>query len=706
MTGMPIRLVACRALSVFVALVTCHVNGYLCSCGPRFVRLDSVAAERKPPEKKFSSLFAAASGEEEWGDGPDVTGEDDTWPGPEKSGMNDFISDFLRKGNSGQREQPVDGHNASQQQQRPLPSPSENPTHLIAIPVDACHELMIELESVQRAILYHCPILVHACITAAVTRLPLLYVDAGPGGRTAVATSQLHDIVRSVVKRHIFVPAENHLSSTEVRKEDGSLDISGSNADGIEPLLVPFKSLEIDGPGNDVLYTVANEDNEGSKKLVRLAEDLRDIIHKETGWRTSFPLDPHTSSVENFRPRIPFMRLPSNWEEFLEGDPRNPDDFLTSDQGGNGISPVFWAQWMDDNFGEAARMREVAVYTRRKGVSGPDEKAFYLPSNSIQLPKGNVALSKLEAEFEKYQDERMAGAKALGERESAGISEDDVLFAKTQARLGALYNNDYAELEIVPEPSVSARVDDIPGTVEKEWGRSERPKDSSALDDWMRERIQRTAEIRKTKPPIEDNPIFAKYKEGTLVPDKEKPPPPKELPPFPSREHCIGFWRVVRSPTGFAVEEGDSTRSDNLVLRVDGTTAGGPILDQETRQKASAGTWRISGDTTDTAALRIRLIIPPKKDRIIVMKGKLQFVSMSSDLPMTTGTFGIPKLEALAEKAKDFEDLLFCSGDVCIENADGSNRECIGKFSIMKLKTPTDPSQFTITIPRPVRSQD
>jgi hypothetical protein len=53
-------------------------------------------------------------------------------------------------------------------------------SHMIGIPMDECHELTLELESVQRAILYHCPLLVHACIVPAVTRMPLLYVSAPP----------------------------------------------------------------------------------------------------------------------------------------------------------------------------------------------------------------------------------------------------------------------------------------------------------------------------------------------------------------------------------------------------------------------------------------------------------------------------------------------------------------------------------------------
>lgn len=134
----------------------------------------------------------------------------------------------------------------------------------------------------------------------------------------------------------------------------------------------------------------------------------------------------------------------------------------------------------------------------------------------------------------------------------------------------------------------------------------------------------------------------------------------------------------------------------------------GPILDQETRQKASGGTWRMTGENPEDARLRIRLVIPPKKDRILVMEGSLEKASMSGNFELASSTFGIPALEERAARANDeIEDLLFCSGNVWIEDArTGSNRVEIGKFSLSKLNVPTDPSQFTITIPRPVRNQD
>ena len=281
---------------------------------------------------------------------------------------------------------------------------------------------------------------------------------------------------------------------------------------------------------------------------------------------------------------------------------------------------------------------------------------------------------------------------------------------------------------------------------------------SDAVDDWTLERMRRAVLSRaseretarkKEKPSIADNAVFAKYKNGSLVQPQQLPSATTtttsapSLPPFPSRQHCTGFWRVLSSPTGFAgPDEGDASRSDNLILRVDGTIAGGPILDPGTNQKASGGTWTLQLDPSSertTATLRINLILPPKKERVLVLEGPLVMEEQPQPrtlvaLPtMASNTFGIPVLEERAARAAaamaddDDDELLLsdpqngntndaqdkqpsrivCQGAVWVEDAETHrNRDTIGTFSIVKLDTPTDPRQFTITIPRNVRNQD
>jgi hypothetical protein len=226
--------------------------------------------------------------------------------------------------------------------------------------------------------------------------------------------------------------------------------------------------------------------------------------------------------------------------------------------------------------------------------------------------------------------------------------------------------------------------------------RPERMENVNALDNWTRQRIQQAIIASRTR---------VQSKKGLLRTPKLKPP---------IEENPV-FWRIVKSPTGFEVEEGDnsSCKSDNMVLRVDETIAGGPILDQATRQKASGGTWRLlGGDSREmmTARLRFRLVIPPRKERILVMEGPIKCISMtSSGLPLASSTFRIPALEERASQAaasaaasQDMEDLTHCGGEVWIEDAvSGNNRDDIGTLLMTKLNTPTDPAEYVITIPKP-----
>ena len=616
---------------------------------------------------------------------------------PEKSRMTDFIASFLKKS----------GQESSETFWKEEESMVEDPdtcTHLIAMPVDNCHELMLELESVQRGILYHCPVLVHACIQQAITRLPLLYVRTSG----ASATSKLFSIVEDVMEDHLLQPVE----------DDEELDDRTIlNEDGTRPFTLQFTSLEIDGPKNEILQAVASVDD--SNKLRTIVEDLQKRILKDTTWQTMLPPDPQT---EQFRARIPFMRLPDNyWEEVLE-KPKGTEDeefvFLPSEDGGNGISPIFWGKWADDDFG-TARMREIAVFKRVSQTTGLNEKAFYLPEKYLTLPEGNRAMSKQETYYQDYQEQRILEAEGIQADEATGgtpqqpiLSDDDALLQMTRDRLEQLYTQETINTSAAVKTIETGAIDSDDSVTQ---GLVEKPVDPAVLDDWTRDRLQNIVSSRakvqsekelsqpKNKPPIEDNEIFKKFKNGTLAPKQEAPPPAPELPPFPSRPHCGGFWKVLESPTGFAVEETDSSRTDNLVLRVDGTTAGGPILDQTTRQKAAGGAWRLEGDD-----LRIRLIIPPGKERILVMQGKVELVSTKTNIQLASNTFGIPKLEARqARSAAEMEDVIYCKGEVWVEDAiTKMNRSEVGSFSLMKLSTPSDPKEFSITVPQPTRNQD
>jgi hypothetical protein len=543
----------------------------------------------------------------------------------ERSHMNDYISNFLKKVDTSTNDKATDESN-----------PRRQSTHLIAIPVDTCHELLLELESIQRAILYHCPLLVHACISPAITKLPLLQITSPPGVTDSDASNSIQRILEEVVKNKIFVERNNTDLPTP------NEDILNLNSDGIQPITVTFKGLEIDGglstsSQNEILSTVGTMESSGSIMLQTLVLELQNQIDQQLGWETSLPPDPinndNDKQTNSFRPRIPFMRLPTDWEsnhlmkqlqERQNGDKINNNlenrvniediYMLSSDEGGNGISPIFWGKWMDDTFGTNIRLREIAVYRRTPRDSdspksdGVTEKSFYLPTlPSVPLPLGSVAMLNGESRFEKYQNDRMKEAENVLKSEKQLQEnvqrepqiDNDIVYQKARSRLESIYESSQDETgQALLETSIDTKVtrDNIDDNTQLQDEQSSIQVNSNTdiLDDWMKGRIQKVVNsraraqsekelsVKKDKPSIEDNAVFSKFKDGTLVPDTLKVKTSKELPPFPSEEYCVGFWRFLSSPTGFDVEENDASTSDNLILRVDGTIAGGPILDQET----------------------------------------------------------------------------------------------------------------------------
>ena len=204
-----------------------------------------------------------------------------------RSRMNDFISDFLEKTrlaeeDNGEEEEETNDTTSAKIEDAALEDITLA-THLIAIPMETACDLMIELESVQRAVLYHCPILLDACIQPAATRMPLLYVQAR--NPSTQVTSTLAQIVKRLVNRHMFKKEE---IPTDF---DFQKDNRGINPDGFRPLSMTFKTLEIDGENNSRLSTVGTVDSEEDDIVLendnRLNNFIRDLQASiaANGWK-------------------------------------------------------------------------------------------------------------------------------------------------------------------------------------------------------------------------------------------------------------------------------------------------------------------------------------------------------------------------------------------------------------------------------------
>jgi hypothetical protein len=616
-------------------------------------------------------------------------------------------------------------------------------THLIAIPLEDCREICVALESVQRAITYNCPSLEDACISTAQARLPLLYVDA-LNNEEEHSSEILHKLVKET--------------------------IDNNNQRNETAFMMKFKGLEIDGSKNEVLYCVGKSDDEGvtTKRLQSIVYTLRNKI-EALGYRTMLPPDqPQIQSTFNehmdststdeqqqqWRPRIPFMRLPR--EAIIDDANSYPTDlndtadeeleveWRTPEEGGNGISPILWYKWWNDEFteeeGDGIKLREVAIYSRRSSSSSSSsysllddlsEEQFrtFLPggnnNNVVQeASKANLSFS-LSSKIEEEEEPTisfMADSLQSSSTNFFTISTDfdsdldttlDINYT-TAAVLDVDYDDDCDSVPIATsaEVEINGRLNLQRPTL---FQRDNSTPDTEVLyNTYNEEDDTRSAEF-KMKKPWPKEPLINKYnrmqgiKAEALKEAMQKKDP---LPPYPSNEYFIGPWRVVSfpidsnyaNPDSLAVFE--SHNSDNMILRVDGSVAGGPFLDSKTKQKAAGGSWKMfqaeyigpqegmvkNNEKIIKTRMRIVLLIPPLKKEELVMEGEVTRITMPSSL------ISRPKETPEGGDEEDQDSLLHCGGEAWIREISTGRRTKLGVFSVVKLRT-FDPSELHISVP-------
>jgi len=710
-------------------------------------------------------------------------------------------------------------------------SPNYKCTHMIAIPLEQNHDLLLELESVQRGILYHCPLLIQACVAPVVMRLPLLLIDTDEKASSGISTDDLfgrsgnkkvmgavgnygeeeqdteslltsrdpitkalHKIVNDVVDELIYAPdiVERHEDADEEEEREGR------NADNVQPLIMKFKALEIDGDANEVLNAIGTEDS-GTPLLRQVLHEITKRV-EEKGWRVYLPEDDpqgKNGGLEEdgmtWRPRLPFMRLPLDFFETLpapkgyDGDWENYSDeakecyMRVPEEGGNGISPIFWYKWWEDKLcnGNGVRLKELAVYGRT-GPMGTSEQAFYIPHLRTKLPDGNAQLRKEEEQGKSYNNIRRSEEEIKMDYDGFNEGDEAQSFEKEMASFKSTADRRMLQTVYDLSPDEAEEVGDIAETIQAESreelktiestkptvisskvikNKESRPRSEMVKDEASGARPERTEEIigsiakpittgnwsnedkKQEKPLPQDNPILKNWRDRITSAGKvQESAPRKILSPYPSDEHFAGIWRLISAPGGALMDEedlleamaGDTKSKENLILRIDGTTAGGPILDVENGHRAAGGTWKFfqaewCGEDEEDGAerqiqtrLRIRLLIPPSKTSVLVMEGEVKRGSIVSPESISkdnarelfsSSSFGMNKMADRSEDTDepDDESYMFVSGEAWVENAPGAGdiqkRSRLGRFSLMKRKD-RNPDQYQYTIPAPTRYQD
>jgi hypothetical protein len=439
----------------------------------------------------------------------------------------------------------------------------------------------------------------------------------------------------------------------------------------------------------------------------------------------------------------------------------NTDDEAPSriDMGFDGISPLFWYEaWGGEDIlsPPGVRMQSVAIYRRMVPGGGESETSFYVPSsssssdtdkkigNSLELPVGDSKIMARERREKAKAMERLGDVESRAEREwEEGKARWMEERNNDQSLSGKKYSSpddeqlnggiDKGAVTVVGDAAYSTiesaiGVHSIPERVEDdvqtETGHIQSDFTFSTLPQ------PSVTKPRRELPNFEDNPIFQRLWKGqsqvthqgqntALTLDGTPPSIDEPLPPYPSDAHFVGPWRVLSSPLGIdkaVFADAESKSSDNFILRVDGQVMGGPILDAQYQHKAAGGEWKMfrairkSGASSSSIAppetqtrLRIRLLVPPEKDRALVMEGEVTRLIMpgtvedvsSSDQEWTMASGGVldgmlQSIEDMQPQAetKNGEGLLYCSGEVWMEDAEGgTKRKKVGTFALMKLKS-------------------
>jgi len=752
-------------------------------------------------------------------------------------------------------------------------------THQIAIPLQDASELHSALHSIQTSLVRDCPRLIRACVMPALLRMPLLYVDGSSlengnvlGGGDGNVDAILEQVVHKAIKEVAY----------------------GEMA---EPILLPFRGLELQGEDNSVLYAVGGNvnDESGKKKqkdqlqnvedeedgviivndwsaainiptetngpsgweiLEKLVLNIQNELESKYGLKTCWPLDkPQGEEVEleyedplvaaikrnqqKWRPRVPFVRLPNDFYQDLEGDlekrkndindsgdDNDEDEPSRMDMGFDGISPLFWYEaWGEEDILEApgVRMQSVAVYRRMVPGGGEAEASFYVPTssggsqpwktganaasvddeksgNSMELPVGDAKLRARErremakslerlGEVEQREEREWEQGKARwmeelsdqmdGNGETELLSDEDSLaqfdvgmeMGEVTVEGDAAYSAPWSERDVYEQAEESildgpnASEETVPSTdyarLINDAPKMPQPSDTKPQGELPSIEAPKMAQPSDTKPrrelpSIEDNPIFQRLRKGqaqvtsqgqntALLLDGTPPTTDEPLPPYPSDAHFVGAWRVLSSPLDTEnIDDAESKSSDNFILRVDGQVMGGPVLDAQYQHKAAGGEWNMfqairksdnKSESEEESSLappaiqtriRIRLLVPPEKDRALVMEGEVTRLAMwgagdaaspSDDgWMMASGGMLDGMLQNIVDVqsqpeaehgegpgAENGEGLLHCGGEAWMEDAEGgANRRKLGSFSLLKLKAiKRENLTYTVDVSRP-----
>lgn len=436
-----------------------------------------------------------------------------------------------------------------------------------------------------------------------------------------------------------------------------------------------------------------------------------------------------SSLVRNSQFYIPFetISLPNGNEEMIELEQKNLDYHKKRIEEKE-------EEFRKENFGleysESLKTSDNPLSPGSSKSSEPDVlmtktrkrlESIYLKGAGIE--DSNELIEGFEVESRIDDDEDEDKIDLFGTQDTTRSKDDDYIEDWMRQRIMQVSNQSANDEEgTLSNTTQSAKpsndIDNTqnPSTTDPNTLKKENDYMENLMEDKVKNAVNSLESVRRReltekepKYSIEDNPVFKAYKEGTLTANTSKPKAPltKKLGPYPGNDHFVGIWKVVVNPMGVDSNSNTDEGSENILLRVDGTTAAGPTLNPETNQKAAGGTWKLSEEANGDVLLRIRLLIPPEKKRILVMEGRVNRGSQLG-MNMASRTFGIPLVEEKAKEANQGGEIkMVCSGESYIEDAvTKKNQIRAENFYIEKVQGGKDPDEYTVIIPKSIRRLD
>jgi hypothetical protein len=162
---------------------------------------------------------------------------------------------------------------------------------------------------------------------------------------------------------------------------------------------------------------------------------------------------------------------PAGWDGNFEdySDEAKESYMRMPEEGGNGISPIFWYKWWEDSFcnGKNVRVREIAVYGRT-GPMGTSEQAFYIPHLRTQLPGGSQQLQKEEEKDKNYDQMRRSEQEIMMDFDTFNDSDESKSFEKEMANFKSTADRRMLQTVYDLSPDQSREVGEIAESIKEE----------------------------------------------------------------------------------------------------------------------------------------------------------------------------------------------------------------------------------------------